>query len=79
MSEPNSPFIRRWLDQYQTFDTNQWSELSVQRPWLLARQNPGEVQVLGPRVWFYPLWNREDVERVHTKNDYDFYSGKQYA
>ena len=31
VSRPNATFVRRWLDSYEAFDENQWTEHSVVR------------------------------------------------
>jgi len=34
VSEPNSPFIDRWIQRYVNFDDNEWAEHSVRLPWV---------------------------------------------
>jgi hypothetical protein len=79
ISEPNSPFLDRWIQSYVTFDGNEWAEHSVRKPWALARQHPEEIQVLNPTAFFSPLWTGDEVNMVHTSTKYDFEKTGQFA
>jgi len=65
VAEPESPFLRRWLATYSSFDDNDWARHSVQLPWDMALAYPQEVTVLDNRAMFYPLWVEEDLRLVH--------------
>ncbi|KAL7421236.1 hypothetical protein Q5752_004121 [Cryptotrichosporon argae] len=79
ISAPNAPFIDRWLLSYESFEEGNWAGHSVEKPWELARQNPDEVQVLGPRAFFWPMWYGEEIQYTHERDDWDFYGSGQYA
>ena len=56
---PNTSFVNRWWDEYRHFDpTTQWAYHSVILPRELSRRHPGEVQILGERAFFYPMWTQ---------------------
>ncbi|MCP3670944.1 MAG: hypothetical protein GY814_11030, partial [Gammaproteobacteria bacterium] len=55
LSEPGSAFLRRWREEYRTFDTRRWNYHSVILPWKLARLYPEEIHVMDKYSFFYPL------------------------
>jgi hypothetical protein len=79
ISAPHSDFIERWLASYDTFDESQWNQHSVVQPWILARRYPHLVQVLNVRSMFWPMWYGNEVEKVHERDEWDFYASGQYA
>lgn len=79
IAAPNAPFINRWLDRYQEFNGTEWATHSVHLPWVLARQNPLEIQVLSHKAFFNPLWTWQDIDYIHLANVHDFYYSGAYA
>lgn len=73
LSEKNSPFVNRWIDSYKNFRSQgrdkYWNEHSVQVPQQLAAARPGELTILGPRAFHYPLYDKAGLramfEEVH--------------
>ena len=63
LSQPNGAFIRSWIDCYRTFRSTghdeHWDEHSVRLPRRLAEEPElrGQITVLGPRAFFFPLWH----------------------
>jgi len=60
MAVPEAPFIRRWYQEYGTFRSTGkdefWSEHSVQRPFELAKQFPGEIHTANRFSFFWPCF-----------------------
>ncbi|RXK41142.1 hypothetical protein M231_01545 [Tremella mesenterica] len=79
VSEPGSVFINRWLTSYDTFNQDSWARHSVEIPWEIARRYPDEIQVLNHKAFFWPMWHGDEVQRVHERNEYDFWGSGQYA
>jgi hypothetical protein len=73
LAEPQSPFLRRWLEEYRTFrasppGTDLWSEHSVRVPAILARAHPQEITVLPHTAFFWPLWTKEHLDWIFASN-----------
>jgi hypothetical protein len=68
LAEPNSPFLRRWLDEYRWFRSTGrdefWNEHSVKLPAQLAAQHPDDITVLHSRAFFWPLWTDEHLDWI---------------
>jgi hypothetical protein len=66
LGEARAPFLLRWMDQYRTFrgDEGYWSEHAVQIPAQLAIEHPGEITMLPPTAFFFPLWTPEHIEWI---------------
>lgn len=79
ISQPQSDFIDRWLASYETFDESQWNHHSVVKPWQIARRFPNLVQVLNIKAMFWPMWYGNEIEKVHERDEWDFYASGQYA
>lgn len=66
LAEPESEFISRWIAEYRSFRSRgrdeYWGEHSVKLPARLAEENAGEIQVLGPKSFFWPLYWPEHLE-----------------
>lgn len=66
LSEKDSPFAARWLEEYKQFRSKgrdrYWNEHSVRVPMRLARQYPEEITLLGPYCFHYPLYNKEGLQ-----------------
>jgi len=71
LSEKNSAFVNRWLDTYSSFRSKGrdkfWNEHSVFVPIKLAAGHPGEVTLLGPYAFHYPLYNKPGLESMFEK------------
>lgn len=73
LSEKNSEFVSRWLDEYKNFRSKgrdkYWNEHSVLVPQRLSTTYPGTLTQLGPYAFHYPLYNQEGLkmmfEEVH--------------
>ncbi|WVR07584.1 hypothetical protein IAU60_004626 [Kwoniella sp. DSM 27419] len=79
IAAPDSTFIDRWLASYDTFDGGVWAGHSVAKPWEIARRYPQEVQVLGERAFFWPMWHGEEIQKTHETDEHDFHASGQYA
>ena len=53
MSEPRSPFMQRWMEEY--LQNEDWGSLATQAPLRLYREHDPDLTVLGGHTWFYPL------------------------
>jgi hypothetical protein len=66
LSEPQSPFLRRWYSEYRTFRSRGrdefWDEHSVRVPLRLARQFPNELTVMPYRAFFWPTFQSDDIK-----------------
>lgn len=72
LAAPGSRFLRRWLDNYRSFNESQWNRHSVVLPSLLSRQHPDEVHVLPFNAFFWPLWDKPGLERLFRSNEYKY-------
>lgn len=54
MSRPGAPFLKRWREQYRSFDGSRWNYHSVILPWQLAQQHPEQLHVANQYAFFYP-------------------------
>ena len=85
VSAPNATFVRRWYESYSNFRSSKWAEHSVKLPWQLAKQHPKDIVVLDPFAMFYPLWNAEGLQMVHSRlaelggDSWDFDDSQQFA
>ncbi len=72
LAEPQSPFLRRWLDEYRSFRSTGrdefWGEHSVQLPSKLARAYPEEITVLPYTAFFWPLWTKEHIRWIFASD-----------
>lgn len=61
LSEPNSDFVNRWLEEYKSFRSTgrdkYWNEHSVLVPLKLAGQYPETITKLSPYAFHYPLYD----------------------
>ncbi len=66
LSEPQSPFLRKWLSEYRTFRSRGrdefWDEHSVRVPSRLARQFPDELTVIPHQAFFWPTFQSDDIK-----------------
>jgi hypothetical protein len=68
LAAPQSPFMRRWLEEYRSFRGEIWNEHSVHLPGKLARAHPTEITVLPSTAFFWPLWTEEHLEWIFASN-----------
>lgn len=68
LSEPNSRFIRDWLNTYESFNQTEPKIHSLEIPWKLARMNPSYVTVLNRLGLFWPLYDDDAINMVHSTN-----------
>ncbi|PHH93325.1 hypothetical protein CDD83_7110 [Cordyceps sp. RAO-2017] len=69
-ARPNSTFVKRWLETYETADLNaEWNYHSVLLPKQLAGQHPDEICELPPDSFFWPTWTWRHVEWMHEPLD----------
>ena len=72
MAEPNSEFVRVWLDTYNTFRSTGrdefWAEHSVEMPKSLAAIYPEFINILKYDSFHYPLFDEHGLELLFTKN-----------
>lgn len=68
ISEPNSFFINKWLEEYKSFRSQgrdkYWNEHSVLVPLQLAQQYPEHITKLGPYVFHYPLYDKAGLKAM---------------
>ncbi len=68
LSEKNSEFVNKWLDEYKTFRSTgrdkYWNEHSVQVPQQLAEKYPGSITKLSPYAFHYPLYNEAGLRSM---------------
>lgn len=68
LAEPQSQFLRRWLEEYHSFRSERWSEHSVALPARLARAYPSEITILPHTAFFWPLWIEEHLDWIFASN-----------
>ncbi|MBN9614109.1 MAG: hypothetical protein BGO25_03605 [Acidobacteriales bacterium 59-55] len=61
LAKPNAPFLRRWLDTYRTFSSEDWNRHSVRVPKLLAELHPDEIHVVDYKKFFWPLYKEDQL------------------
>jgi hypothetical protein len=75
VAKPGARFIEHWMDYYrrpQTFDSKKnWAAASVVVPAMIARKHPEDVNVVGPRTFFYPLWTRPGLNKLFEPSHAD--------
>lgn len=68
LAEKSSPFLMRWLGEYQWFRSKgrdeYWAEHAVEVPGRLAEQHPSELHVLPYTAFFWPLWTTTHLEWI---------------
>ncbi|MBL7749319.1 MAG: hypothetical protein JNM19_17905 [Chitinophagaceae bacterium] len=68
LSEPNSDFVNRWLEEYKSFRSTgrdkYWNEHSVQVPLRLAGQYPETITRLSPYAFHYPLYDEAGLKAM---------------
>jgi hypothetical protein len=72
-SARNSSFVRRWLENYCSFNSKgrdkYWDFHSVKLPAILSYDYPEEVMIVGYDRFFWPLWH--DIERILFRENSD--------
>jgi hypothetical protein len=68
LSEKNSEFINRWLEEYKTFRSKgrdkYWNEHSVLVPEKLAETYPDKITMLSPYAFHYPLYDATGLKSM---------------
>ncbi len=68
LSEKNSDFVNRWLEEYKTFRSKgrdkYWNEHSVQVPLKLAEKYPDSITKLSPYAFHYPLYDAPGLKSM---------------
>jgi len=68
LSEPNSDFVNRWLEEYKSFRSTgrdkYWNEHSVQVPLRLSGQYPETITRLSPYAFHYPLYDEAGLKAM---------------
>ena len=54
MAKPQAPFLRRWMDKYQSFDSKQWDKMTSQVPMEMFDAGEPDLTILNERSWLYP-------------------------
>jgi hypothetical protein len=62
LAEKESEFIEHWLNQYQSFNSQQWDTHSVQLPLHLSQILDVPITILPYTSFHYPLYTQEGVE-----------------
>lgn len=73
--EPNAPFLKKWLESYQSFRSQGhdkfWNEHSVIIPKKLANENPTEITTLPSEAFFQPDYSKEGLKLMfNEKSDF---------
>ncbi len=79
MSEPDSPFLKEWLQAYHPgsqregagFDPEGWGEMSVKFPEILARDFADYVTILPPSAFYQPSGSDRGLEILFDSLEYD--------
>ncbi|WWC89494.1 uncharacterized protein L201_004418 [Kwoniella dendrophila CBS 6074] len=79
IARKESEFIQRWLDSYEGFRSDKWTEHSVEMPWTLAKLYPTLLTILSERAFFWPLWTDDHIHAVYETTEYDFENSGQLA
>ncbi|NOT52498.1 MAG: hypothetical protein HOP10_14610 [Chitinophagaceae bacterium] len=68
LSEQNSEFVNRWLNEYKTFRSKgrdkYWNEHSVLVPERLAAAHPETITQLSPYAFHYPLYDKAGLRSM---------------
>jgi Glycosyltransferase sugar-binding region containing DXD motif len=71
LSEKNSDFVNRWLEEYKTFRSKgrdkYWNEHSVQVPQQLAEKHPESITKLSPYAFHYPLYDGPGLQSMFER------------
>lgn len=79
IAKPQSQFLINWLDNYKTFNSNEWDKHSVHLPKKLAQENPELIECYNqdkffPISWWfsekYKLFNKENLNLNLLNNSY---------
>ncbi len=62
MSQPRSPFIKRWMLNYKYYDDDFWDWSSVRIPFQMYAQGGPDVTALSKESWLYPLFTHQEGE-----------------
>lgn len=54
MAKPHAPFLRRWMDKYESFDPKQWDRMTSQVPMEMYDAGEPDLTILNERTWLYP-------------------------
>lgn len=69
LAERDSPFLRRWLDEYRWFRSKgkdkYWAEHAVLVPARLAKEHPDEISILPHTAFFWPLWTAPHLRWIY--------------
>ena len=63
MAKPGSPFLRRWMEQYQEFDPGDWDHMSCQVPADMWKKGEPDLTLLGLHTFMYPMQHHHDELR----------------
>ena len=66
VARKGSTFIKRWIDTYNNFSTQEWNYHSVTLPKTMALRYPEEICTLSPVAFFWPTWSYKHIEYMHT-------------
>lgn len=73
LAEPRSPFLTRWLDEYNWFRSKgrdeYWAEHAVAVPARLAERHPDEITLLPYTAFFWPLWTDDHIRWLYQSNE----------
>lgn len=77
LSEKNSEFVLKWIDEYTTFRSKgrdaYWDEHSVIKPLKLAYDNPNLVTIIENNCFYNPLWYDINTYLFDTNINIDNY------
>ena len=78
ISEPDSAFLKLWLNSYKTFDDSSWDEHAVKMPYRLWRRHPQTLHVEASSLQ-RPSWQKHELAYLYGKGMYYDWENKNYA
>ena len=66
LAQPDSRFLKTWLETYRTFD-RQWDYHSCQVPFMLHKEMPEEITVLSWKAFFYPQYTKKQAAMLFSE------------
>lgn len=69
IAKPQSQFLINWLDNYKTFNSNEWDKHSVHLPKKLAQENPELIECYSQEKFFPISWWFPEKYKLFADND----------
>lgn len=71
VARPDSPFLRRWLQSYKSFDDTKWDQHTVVMAGKLARKYPSEIDIAPMHSFYYPSWVKKSFHLLWAQRPMD--------